>query len=341
MSVDLTTRYMGLALKNPLVASAGPLTGDLDSLRRLQDAGIAAAVMPSLFEEQIEHDELELNRLAESHTESFAESLTYFPSVEDYNVGPRDYLQQLEEAKRQLAIPVLASLNGSSEGGWTRYARSMQEAGADALELNIHFVPTAARTAATDVEQRYVDLVASIRSSVKIPLAVKLGPYFTSIPNIAQRIVEAGADGLVLFNRFLEPDIDLESLQFTPNLVLSSRHELRLPLRWIAILRDQVPAALAATSGVHAAEDVIKVLLAGADVAMMTTVLLRQGVGQVGQILGQLVEWLEANEYTSVDQLQGSMSYGNCPDPSALQRANYMKALTSFTWDDPVPREEN
>lgn len=330
MNADLTTRYLGLELANPLVASAGPLTGSVESLQRLEQAGIAAAVLPSLFEEQIEHEELEVNRLYEYHTESFAESLTHFPELEDYNTGPEDYLELVQQAKKSLSIPVIASLNGHTDGGWVRYAKLMQEAGADALELNIYFVPTECDVDAVEVEQRYVELVARVRQSLSIPLAVKIGAQFTSIPNVARQLAEAGADGLVLFNRYLEPDIDLETLEIVADLVLSQRHEVRLPLRWIAILRDQLGCSLAATSGVHSADDVTRVLLVGADVAMMTTTLLRHGPNYAGTVLDDLRAWLSEREYESVDQLRGSMSMKNCADPSALQRSNYMKALVSY-----------
>ena len=333
MTVDLSTRYLGLELKNPLVASASPLTGDLNTLRRLEEAGAAAAVMPSLFEEQIVHDEIEIHRLYEYRSESFAESLSYFPEVLQSSSGPQNYLQRIEEAKQTVTIPVIASLNGASPGGWTRYAHDMQEAGADALELNIYFIPTDAAMTAADVERRYVDLVALVRQSVSIPLAVKIGPNFTALPHFAQQLAEAGADGLVLFNRYLEADIDLDALQIKPDLVLSNRHEARVPLRWIAILRDQLSISLAASSGVHRWQGAVKLLLAGADVTMMTSALLKNGPDFLRTLLAEMRSWLEEKEYTSITQLKGSMSRGNCPDPSALERANYMKALASFTDD--------
>ncbi len=331
MSTDLSTVYLGMKLTNPLVASAGPLTGNLDALRQLEDSGIAAVVMPSLFEEQIEHDEAQIDRLYRYQAESYAESLSYFPETENYSKGPQDYLELLQEAKEHLAIPVIASLNGHTPGGWTRYAQMLEEAGADALELNVYFVPTDCGMDASEVEQRYVDLVASVRQSISIPLAVKIGSQFTSIPNIAYRLMTVGADGLVLFNRFLEPDLDLETLQIVPDLVLSQPYEVRLPLRWIAILRDQLQGSLAATSGIHHAADVSRVLLVGADVAMLTTALLKKGPRHIETVLTELENWLSENEYVSVEQLKGSMSRANCPDPSALERANYMKALTSYT----------
>ncbi|MCA9266229.1 MAG: dihydroorotate dehydrogenase-like protein [Planctomycetales bacterium] len=337
MAIDLTTNYLGLCLRNPLVASASPLTGNVDTLRQLEDAGAAAAVLPSLFEEQIEHEEREIARLYEYQTESFAESLTHFPELENYNTGTGDYLRKVEVAKQSVSIPIIGSLNGSTEGGWMRYAKDIEQAGADALELNIYYVPTNPLLTSADVEQRYVDLVAAVRSSISIPLAVKIGPNFSSLPNFAQRLVEAGADGLVLFNRYLEADIDLETLQFKPDLVLSDRHEARVPIRWIAIIRDILPkTCIAATSGVHRMEGALKLLLAGANVTMMASALIKFGPQHLTQILERLEAWLVEHEYDSVTQLQGSMSHLNCPDPSALVRANYMRTLTSYTWQPPV-----
>jgi dihydroorotate dehydrogenase (fumarate) len=327
-----------MKLKNPLGVSASSLTGNLDMLRRLEDAGASVAVLPSLFEEQIEHEEVEVARLYDFQTESFAESLTHFPELHGYNTGPDEYLDHLEAAKKASSIPVIGSLNGSSEGGWIRYAKLIQESGADALELNIYFIPTNPLMTSQDVEQRYVDLVVAVRESVSIPLAVKIGPNFTALPNFAQRLVEAGADGLVLFNRYLEADIDLESLDFKPDLVLSNRHEARVPIRWIAILRDELPrTSFAATSGVHRMQGAIKLLLAGADAVMMASILLMKGPEFLTTLLDGVRTWLEENEYASVEQLKGSMSRGNCPDPSALERANYTKALTSYSSEHYLP----
>jgi dihydroorotate dehydrogenase (fumarate) len=338
MSVDLSTTYLRLKLKNPLVASAGPLTGSLDTLRQLEAHGIAAVVLPSLFEEQIEHDELQLHGLFEYQAESFAESLSYFPERAGFGKGSQEYLELIEAAKTALSVPVIASLNGQSPGGWTRYARMMEEAGADALELNVYFVPTDCDLSGAEVEQRYVDLVTQVRSAVKIPLAVKIGSQFSSIPHLAFRLESAGADGLVLFNRFLEPDVDLEALKFTPDLVLSQRHEVRLPLRWIAILRDQLQCSLAATSGIHDAVNVIRALLVGADVAMMTAGLLKRGPAVTNQILDNVTAWLIEHDYRSVDQLRGSMSRANCPNPGVLERANYMQALATYTSEYWTPK---
>jgi dihydroorotate dehydrogenase (fumarate) len=330
MSVDLSTKYLGLELEHPLVASASPLSGTVDGLRALEQAGASAAVLPSLFEEQIQHDEAEINRLYEHQAESFAESLSYFPEQQEYRSAPEEYLSTLEGAKKAVSMPLIGSLNGCSPGGWTRYAKSMQDAGANALELNIYYVPTDPIVTGEEVEKRYCDLVASVCDSVTIPVAVKLGTNFSSIPNFAKRLIDAGAQGLVLFNRWLEPDIDLEELQITPNLILSHEYEMRVPLRWIAILREHMSVSLAATSGAHSCESAAKLLLAGSDVVMMATVLLQQGTDKIGQIRDQLTIWLDENEYASVSQMKGSMSRANCPQPSELERGNYMKALVSY-----------
>jgi dihydroorotate dehydrogenase (fumarate) len=331
MRAQLTTNYLGLVLRNPIVASADPLTGDLDTLCRLEQVGVAAAVLPSLFEEQITHDQQRIHALHEFHTHASAESLSYFPKLKDYNVGPRDYLRRLESAKRSLSIPVIGSLNGASPGGWARYAKLLQDSGADAIELNIYFLATDPAMTSADVEQRYIDFVATVRDAVSIPVAVKLGPQFSSLSNFVPRLATAGAAGVVLFNRFLEPDIDLEAMQIVPQLVLSNRHELRAPLRWIAILRDQVPISLAATSGIHFPEDVIKLLLVGADVCMLTSALLKHGVNYVAEMVEHVQNWLDVNGYDSVEQMKGSMSYGNSPDSGKFERANYMKAIVSYT----------
>jgi dihydroorotate dehydrogenase (fumarate) len=331
MSADLSTRYLGLSLRNPIVASAGPLTGNLDVLRQLEQAGIAAAVLPSLFEEQITSDQQRVHAFYEDHAEGFGEALSFFPELVDYQVGPGDYLKMLEEAKRSISIPVIGSLNGSSPGGWTRYAKLFQDSGADAVELNIYFVPTDPHMTGAAVESRYIDLVAAVREAVSIPVAVKLGAQFTNLTNFIPGLVKAGVNGVVLFNRYFEPDIDLESLQIVPQLILSNQYEMRVPLRWIAILRDQVSISIAATSGVYDPQDAIKLLLVGADVCMLTSVLLKRGVDYAAQMIQEIQNWLELNDYASVEQLKGSMSYGNCPDAGALERANYMKAIASYT----------
>jgi dihydroorotate dehydrogenase (fumarate) len=331
MSVDLSTEYLGLKLKHPLVASACPLSSTADGIRSLEQSGAAAIVMPSLFEEQIQHEEQELNRLYEYQAESFAESLSYFPEDVEYRSAPEDYLATLKEAKQSVSVPIIGSLNGCSPGGWTRYAKLMQDAGADALELNIYYVPTDPAMTSRDVEKRYVDLAAHVSDSIEIPVSVKVGTNFSSIPNMAQQLVNAGAKGLVLFNRWLEPDIDLENLLITPNLVLSNRYEMRVPLRWIAILREHLSTSLAATSGVHFAEDVIKLLLAGADAVMVASVLLKHGSETLNKLHEELAVWLVEKEYESVAQMKGSMSRANCPQPSELERGNYMKALVSYS----------
>ncbi|HEX9977800.1 MAG TPA: dihydroorotate dehydrogenase-like protein, partial [Acidimicrobiia bacterium] len=308
MTPNLETTYLGMTLRNPLVVSASPLGRDLGRLRRLEDSGAAAVVLPSLFEEQIERVSLNLHAALLGGTDSFAEALSFLPEMAAYNTGPDHYLDLIETARRELKIPVIASLNGSSAGGWTAYARRMEEAGASALELNVYFLAADMDETSEAVERRYLDIVSSVRSTVSIPLAVKVGPFFSSMANMARRLVAAGAEGLVLFNRFYQPDIDLERLEVVPNVVLSSSMELRLPLRWIAILHGRVEASLAATTGVHDHLDVVKLLLAGADVTMMASVLLRHGSGRLEEIHDGLLEWLETHEYESVEQMKGSMS---------------------------------
>jgi len=331
MTVDLSTKYLGLKLKNPLVVAACPLTGRTDSLERLEAAGAAAAVLPSLFEEQIEHETTEMTKVHEFGADSFAEALTYFPEEDDYHTGPESYLDLIRDAKRAVSIPIIASLNGTSKGGWIRYAKMMQDAGADALELNVYYVATDLNTSSQDVESRYLDLVAAVKQSVSIPLAVKVGPYFSAMGHMARRLADAGADGLVLFNRFLQPDIDLEYLETSPKLVLSTSNELLVPLRWIAILHGRVKASLALTSGIHEPEDLLKALLAGADVGMIASTIFQDGFDQIGRILKGAGQWMEEKDYESVEQLKGSMSQENCPNPAAFERGNYMKALTSYT----------
>ena len=331
MTLDLRTRYLGLELRNPLVASASPLTGDLDGLRALEAAGAAAVVLPSLFEEQIERDELEHHRLQEYGTESYAEALDYFVDFEDYNFGPEGYLELVASASQALSIPVIGSLNGASPGGWVEYAQRIEDAGANALELNAYLLPVNAEQSGQSVEQRYIELVRAVRARIDIPLAVKVGPYFSSVPGMARAFADAGANGLVLFNRFLEPDIDLESFEVVPRLVLSDPEEMRLPLRWMAILHGQLECSLAASSGVHGAEAAVKMLLAGADVVMMTSLLLRRGPEHLAAILEELQTWFEEREYASIEQAKGSMSRRNCPNPGGFDRANYMRAIVSYS----------
>jgi dihydroorotate dehydrogenase (fumarate) len=327
---DLTTTYLGLQLKNPLVASASPLSKKVDNVRRLEEAGAAAIVMYSLFEEQITHDSLELDHYLHLGTHSYAESMSYFPDMDAYNIGPGPYLEHLHRLKEAVGIPIIASLNGVSTGGWVEYARRIEEASADALELNIYYVPADPDLTGLELEGTHVQLVRDVRAEVSIPIAVKLSPFFTALPHTARRFVEAGADGLALFNRFYQPDFDLETLQVVPSLELSTSHELRLPLRWIAMLYGRVKADFALTTGVHSATDAVKAVMAGASVAMMASELLANGIGRMAEILADLERWLEEHEYESVAQMKGSMSQRGVAEPAAFERANYMKALNSL-----------
>ena len=295
--VDLTTSYLGLTLKNPVVASASPISKKLEGFQRLEEAGASAVVMYSLFEEQITHDSLALDHFLNRGTEFFAESLTYFPDLEKYNIGPEGYLELIHKAKQAVSIPVIGSLNGVSSGGWVDYAKKIEEAGADALELNMYYIATDPGISSQELEQNYVNLVKDVRAQVRIPLAVKLSPYFTALPNLASRLVTAGANGLVLFNRFMQPDLDIETLEVTPNLVLSTSSELRLPLRWIAILYGRVACDFALTSGVHTSQDVLKSMMAGAKVTMLASELLHNGVGRISEILSDMSVWMESYEY--------------------------------------------
>ncbi len=331
MSIDLSTRYLGIGLKHPIVASASPLTGSIDSLKRLEDEGVAAVVLPSLFEEQIEHDEMATHNLMLYGSELSPEASGFFPEQQKYNTGPDRYLKLIADAKKALSVPVIASLNGYTPGGWTAIARQLEQAGADAIELNVYFLATKLDDSSAAVESRYIDLVKSVAGQVKVPVAVKVAPYFSAMANMANRLAQAGASGLVLFNRFLQPDIELEELQVTPHLVLSTSDELRLALRWIAILRGRVTASLAATGGAHTPDDVLKLLLAGADCVMIASSLLKKGPAQVGVLVRGVMEWLAEREYSSVEQMKGSLSQQACPDPDAFERANYMKALKSYT----------
>ena len=328
--VDLSTTYLGLKLKNPLVASASPLSEKVETAKKLEEAGIAAIVMYSLFEEQIIHESLELDHFLFYGTESSAEINSFYPQSGKYTLKADAYIETLKKIKQAVSIPVIGSLNGVSTGGWIKYAKVIEDAGADALELNLYFLPTDPAMTSTQIEENYLTLVRNVRKSIKIPLALKLSPFFTAIPNIAKRLVEAGANGLVLFNRFYQPDLDLETLEVTPNLVLSTSNELRLPLRWIAILYGQVQADLALTSGVHTAEDVIKACMAGASVAMTTSELLANGIRQVPSILADIEKWMTGHEYESIMQIKGSLSQKSVKEPAAFERANYMKVLNSF-----------
>jgi dihydroorotate dehydrogenase (fumarate) len=318
---DLRTRYLGLELRSPLVASSSPLTGTLDSLMRLEAAGAGAVVLPSLFEEE----------LAEDPGPVGAGPQAGQPDQAGYGAGPAAYLSLLEQAKASLSIPVVASLNGTSRGGWVRHAARLEQAGADAVELNIYYVSSRPGLSGGEVEWHYLDVVRAVRQAIGIPLAVKLSPYFSSLANLAGQLVEAGANGLVLFNRFYQPDLDIEALEVLPALELSSSAELRLPLRWIAILHRRFGVSLAASTGVHTAEDVVKVLLAGADVAMMTSALLRNGPDHLRPLGVRLADWMDRHGYETVDQLRGQLSQRSVPDPAAFERANYIKTLASRT----------
>jgi len=328
--MDLSTQYLGLNLRTPLVPSASPLSYNIDNIKRMEDAGASAVVLHSLFEEQLVREGEAMDYHLTHGTESFAESLTYLPAPEDFHVGPEGYLDVIRKAKEAADIPIIASLNGVSIGGWVDYAKKIEEAGADALELNVYFIPTDTSSLAAEIEQNYVDILKAVKFVVSIPVAMKLSPFFSNMANMARRLDEAGANSLVLFNRFYQPDMDLDSLEIRPNVLLSTPQALRLPLRWIAILYDRVKADLAATSGIHSSQDVLKVLLAGANVAMLCSVLLRHGIGYIGEIEKGIIEWMKERGYESVRQLIGSMSQKNCADPSAFERAQYMQAVLSY-----------
>ena len=328
--IDLSTTYLGMNLRNPLMPSASPLSKSIDTVKRLEDHGAAAVVMYSLFEEQITHESDELDHYLSYGTESYVEATSYFPDLAHYNLGPQEYLEHIRKAKAAVDIPIIGSLNGVSSGGWIRYAKLIQEAGADALELNVYFIPTDPAISSANVENMYLDLVQQLKGSVRIPVAVKLTHFFSSLPHVASRLDQAGANALVLFNRFYQPDIDLENLEVVTNLSLSSSYELRLRLRWAAILFGNVKADLAITGGVHTAEDVLKCMMVGAKVAQMASVLLHNGVHVLDDLLIDLRRWLETHEYESIKQMQGSMSQRNVAQPAAFERANYMKVLNSF-----------
>ena len=335
MSVDLTTRYLGMQLEHPVVPSASPLTGDIDHIHTLVEAGAPAVVLASLFEEQIEHDAMAVHDSLEMGADIFGEAAEgYFPQLDDYNTGPEDYLALIRRAKDEVAVPVIGSLNGVTTGGWIRYAEILADQGIEALELNIYRLTTDFQQTSADVERAYLDLVEKIRESVSLPIAVKVGPYFSSFPQMARQLSDAGADALVLFNRFYQPDIDLETLEVIPNLKLSDPVELRLVVRWLAILSGQVECDLAATSGVHEPEDALKALLAGATVTMMASALLRHGPSRLTTVRDGIERWLGSHGYESVAQARGSLSYATAPNPEAFDRVGYMKTLTSYvpTW---------
>ena len=325
--LDLTTRYLGLNLRTPLVASASPLSQEIASIRQLEDAGASAVVLYSLFEEQLRQESLELDFYLNEGTESFAESLSYFPESSEYNLGPDEYLEHIRKAKAAVNVPIIASLNGSSVGGWIQYATQIEEAGADALECNVYWIVADPNTTSAEVEQHYIDILEAVKTAVHIPVAIKLSPFFSNFANMAKRLDAAGADALVLFNRFYQPDIDLDTLELTPRVLLSTPQAMRLPLTWIGILHGKVKANLAATSGIHGAEDVIKLLMVGADVTMLCSTLLRNGINHLRSIEQGIRQWMESHEYDSVKQMKGSMSQLRCSDPSAFERAQYMRAV--------------
>ncbi len=329
-TIDLSTTYLGLKLKSPLVASSSPMCGDVGNIRRLEDAGAAAVVLQSLFEEQIEHESDELDRFIEQAAEIGAESVSHFPDLGRRVMGPDAYLAHVAKCKQAVKIPVIASLNGTSQGGWLSYAKQMAQAGADALELNIYHIPVSADVTGDQVEQQYIDLVKAVKAEVRIPVAVKLGPYFSSMANMARKLDATGVDGLVLFNRFYQPDYDLESLEVVPNLILSNSHELLLRLHWIAVLYGSIKADMALTGGVHSATDVVKSMMAGAKVSMMTSALLKRGISYLDTVTTELLVWMGEHEYDSIRQMQGSMSRNAVPQPGAFERANYVKVLSSY-----------
>ncbi len=330
--MDLKTTYLGMELRNPIVPSASILSEKVENIERMAEAGAAAVVMHSLFEEQIVGESRELDHFLSYGEALSAEAFSYFPDVGEY-VGPQEYLEHIRQAKERVDIPIIGSLNGVSTGGWIEYAKLIEEAGADAIELNIYYVPTHPNLTGQEVEQNYVDVVKNVKRTVNIPVAVKIGPFFSSIPNMAMKLVEAGADALVLFNRFYDADLDIENLEAVPRLKLSTSDELLLPLRWIAILYGQVDADFALTTGVHTHEDVLKGLMAGANVTMMASALLRNGIDHIATVLTNLQQWMEEHEYESVRQMQGSLSMKHVPNPAAFERANYMKVLHSWRSD--------
>ncbi len=339
--MDLTTTYLGMKLRSPLLPSASPLSEDIGNVQRMEEAGAAAVVLHSLFEEQLRLETYELNHHLSYGTESFPEALSYFPQPEEFHLGPDGYLEHIRRAKRAVDIPIIASLNGSTVGGWIDFARLIEQAGADALELNVYHIPTDMNVTGAEIEQRYIDVLKAVKSAVKIPVAVKLSPFFSNFSNMARCFDEAGANALVLFNRFYQPDLDLETLEVRPHVLLSTPQALRLPLTWIGILYGRVRADLAATSGIYDALDVIKMLMVGANVTMMAAALLRHGIDHLRRVELSVRHWMEENEYDSVQQMQGSMSQKHCADPSAFERAQYMKALQGYKPDSSPAQEAN
>jgi dihydroorotate dehydrogenase (fumarate) len=327
--MDLKTTYLGMDLRTPLVASASPMSDKLDNIKRMEDAGISAVVLYSLFEEHLKREQEELQHYLTYGVESFAEAVTYMPEPEELTITSHHYLEHILKAKASVDIPIIASLNGSTLGGWTRFATELQEVGVDALELNIYYIPTDLDLPGAEVEKTYVEIVKAVKAAVHVPVAVKLSPFFSNMANMAKQLDEAGADGLVLFNRFYQPDIDLETLEVTPNVLLSTPQALRLPLRWIAILYNRIRADLAATSGIHRAEDALKMLMVGANVTMMASALLRYGPDHIREVEAGIIQWMEEHEYDSVRQMQGSMSQVNVGDASRFERTQYMRAVTT------------
>ncbi|MGK7954106.1 MAG: dihydroorotate dehydrogenase-like protein [Crocosphaera sp.] len=329
--MDLKTTYMGMTLKSPLVVgSCAPLTEEIDNIKRMEDAGAAAVILHSFFEEQLRQEQLELHHHLTYGTESFAEALTYFPEPEIFHVGSDEYLNHIQQAKEMVDMPIIASINGSTLGGWLDYSQKIEQAGADALELNIYYVPTDLDIPGGEIEQNYLDILKAVKSEINIPVAIKLSPYFSNMANMAKRLSEAGADGLVLFNRFYQPDIDLNNLEVYPNVLLSSPQAMRLPMRWIAILYGKIEADLASTSGIHHASDVIKMVMTGAKITQVVSALLRHGIHYLATLEEGMRNWMEDNEYESIQQMQGSLSQLHCPDPAAFERSQYMKALQTY-----------
>jgi dihydroorotate dehydrogenase (fumarate) len=328
--MDLSTTYLGFKLSSPLMPGASPLVDELDTVKRLEDAGASAIVMHSLFEEQINHEQLGQMLNVEMHEDAFAEALSYFPRPEEYRLGPDKYLEQVRKVKQAVKVPVIGSLNGTTPAGWLEYAKLISEAGADALELNVYYLATNAWETGDQVERRTLDAVKAVKSAVKIPVAVKLSPFFSSFAHLARTLDELGANGLVMFNRFIQPDLDIETLEVTPALHLSTSEELRLPLRWTAILYGKIQADLALTSGVHTAQDILKAMMAGANVTMLASELIDKGPERIKVLLDEMQAWMEAFEYESVKQMRGSMSQQAVAEPAAFERGNYMKALTTF-----------
>jgi dihydroorotate dehydrogenase (fumarate) len=329
--MNLQVEYMGLKLRTPLVVSAcQPLSDEIEDILRAEDAGASAVVLYSLFEEQLMLERYELDHHLTAGTESFSESLTYFPEPREFRLGPEEYLEHIRKARESVEIPIIASLNGASVGGWTSFAKQIEQAGADALELNVYFIPTDMNVTGAQVEQTYIDILKAVKSTVSIPVAIKLSPFFSNLANMALRLDDAGADALVLCNRFYQPDIDLETLEVKPLVLLSTPQAIRIPLRWIAILCGRVQADLAATSGIHTGQDVVKMLLVGATVTMLCSALLHRGIDHIRVVEKELAQWMDEHEYESVRQMQGSMCQYLCPNPSAFERAQYMRALTSY-----------